>query len=127
MDEAERLFCTPRVQTEWCLARKHIPFLGGVRALAHESIAENERLGAELDDLHLFLPGALGWAVPRSDDDLSASLYHLAATGAVKILSLNAFSLPDVDHLLSAGRLAPPALARLAQRPGAGAYNRGFP
>ena len=60
VDEAERLFCTPRVQTEWCLTRKHIPFLGGARALAHESIAENERLGAELDDLHLFLPGALG-------------------------------------------------------------------
>jgi hypothetical protein len=114
--ESDRLFSNPRIQTEWCLSRKSVPFLGGAKALAYESILENDRLHRELDEVHLFLPGSLGWSIPRSDDNLSSSLYHLASSGALKILSLNGFSPDDADPLLAAGRLLPSTIERLIQR-----------
>ena len=91
-------------------------FLGGTRVVAHESILENERLEREFQEVHLFMPGAFGWTIPRSNKNLSSNLYHLASSGAVKILSLNAFSLEDVDSLLSEGRLSHSTVEHLVQR-----------
>jgi hypothetical protein len=113
LSKAKEVMSNVRVCVDWGLCRIPGPFLGGELVLSDESLSANLRLrdGPGIpNDLHLFLPSALGLYLHgrekgTSDGTLGQSIYALAAKARIRILSCNAFQLSKVQSLLGKGRL----------------------
>jgi len=101
---ARRTLTSPRVRTDWCLQRGNIEYLGGEVAMAAESILQQQQYGEEFhENVQFFLPGALGWELPRSGVVSEYDLYQQSAWGMIQVLELRQFEYLESLQLFDKG------------------------